>query len=154
METIIIIIGIIALIVLFKVRSDYIKSLEKQLEEKEEEKKQQEFTADAIVKVGDHEVPVSFRGVDVKFTQVEDRVDYYNVDDDLLKIACDNSQETGYGLALVVMREGQGEYVVRTYFMAIYAFSHNQESVCVHEEFPETLKRVQEAIDAVLPIRR
>lgn len=149
METIIIIIGIISLIVLFKVRRDI-----KSLEEKEDEKKQPEFTTDAVVKVGDHEIPVSFRGIDVKFTQMPDRNDYYNFKEDLSKVACDNSQETGYGLSLVVIQETPGEYVVHAYFMARYAFGHMEDLVTIHDEFPETFNRVQKVIDSVLPIRK
>lgn len=121
------------------------------VETKEEEVKE---TVDAVVKVGDRDIPVSFRGIDVKFTQMPDRNDYYNFKEDLSKVACDNSQETGYGLSLVVIQETPGEYVVHAYFMARYAFGHLEDFVTIHDEFPETFNRVQKVIDSVLPIRK
>ena len=121
------------------------------VETKEEEVKEK---VDAVVKIGNREIPVSFRGIDLKFTQMPDRKDYYNFKEDLSKVACDNSQETGYGLSLVVIQEVPGEYVVHAYFMARYAFGHLEEFVTIHDEFPETFNRVQKVIDAVLPIRK
>ena len=122
------------------------------VETKEEEEVKEKV--DAIVKVGGRDIPVSFRGVDLVFTQVPDRNDYANLREDLSKVACDNSQETGYGLSLVVIQEVPGEYVVHAYFMARYVFGHLEEFVTIHDEFPETFNRVQKVIDAVLPIRR